>query len=62
MMKKITANSSLSIKLTKKQMNYGVYQDYEQQFELEAHDVVLCVTGMEAAMRAKAVLDKTKQK
>ena len=62
MMKKIIANSSLSIKLTKRQMNYGVYQDYEQQFELEAHDVVLCVTGMEAAMRAKAALDKTKQK
>jgi len=62
MLKKIIANSSLSIKLTKKQMNYGVYQDYEQQFDLEAHDVVLCVTGMEAAMRAKAALDKTKKK
>lgn len=62
MMKKITANSALSIKLTKRQLNYGVYQDYEQQFEMEAHDVVLLVTGMEAAMRAKAALDRTKQK
>ena len=62
MIKKITANSSLSIKLTKRQLNYGVYQDYEQQFELEAHDVVLCLTGMEAKMRAKAALERTKKK
>ncbi len=62
MIKKVTANSSLSIKLTKRQMNYGVYQDYEQQFELEAHDVVLCVTGLEARMRAKAALERTKKK
>jgi enoyl-CoA hydratase/carnithine racemase len=62
MIKKIIANSALSIKLTKRQMNYGVYQDYEQQFELEAHDVVLALSGMEAAMRAKAVLDGTKKK
>ena len=62
MIKKITANSSLSIKLTKRQMNYGVYQDYEQQFEMEAHDVVLCLTGLEAAMRAKAALERTKKK
>jgi len=62
MMKKIVSNSALSIKLTKRQMNYGVYQDYEQQFELEAHDVVLCISGAEAAQRAKAVLDATKKK
>jgi enoyl-CoA hydratase/carnithine racemase len=62
MMKKIIANSSLSIKLTKRQMNYGVYQDYEQQFEMEAHDVVLCISGIEASERAKAVLDGTKKK
>ena len=62
MMKKIISNSALSIKLTKRQMNFGVYQDYEQQFEMEAHDVVLCFTGVEAAMRAKAVLDGTKKK
>ena len=62
MIKKIIANSSLSIKLTKHQMNFGVYQDYEQQFEMEAHDVVLCISGMEASMRAKAVLDGTKKK
>jgi len=62
MLKKIIGNSSLSIKLTKQQMNYGVYQDYEQQFEMEAHDVVLCLSGIEASMRAKAVLDGTKKK
>lgn len=60
--KKIAANSTLSIKLAKKQLNYGTYQDYEQQMELEAHDVVLTLTGMEASMRAKAALDKTKKK
>jgi len=60
--KKIAANSSLSIKLAKRQLHYGTYQDYEQQMEMEAHDVVLTLTGMEAAMRAKAALDKTKQK
>ena len=60
--KKVAANSSLSIKLAKRQLNYGTYQDYEQQMEMEAHDVVLCITGIEAAMRAKAALDKTKQK
>ncbi len=62
MLKKIIGNSPLSIKLTKRQMNYGVYQDYEQQFEMEAHDVVLCLSGMEASTRAKAALDKTKKK
>jgi len=60
--KKIAANSTLSIKLAKKQLNYGTYQDYEQQMELEAHDVVLTLTGMEASIRAKAALDKTKKK
>ena len=60
--KKIAANSTLSIKLAKKQLNYGTYQDYEQQMELEAHDVVLTLTGMEASMRAKAALEKTKKK
>jgi len=62
LVKKVAANSSLSIKLAKRQLNYGTYQDYEQQMEMEAHDVVLCITGIEAAMRAKAALDKTKQK
>ncbi len=62
MLKKIAANSSLSIKLTKRQLNYGVYQDYEQQLELEAHDVVLCLSRMEAAMRAKAAMERTKKK
>lgn len=62
MMKKIVANSALSIKLTKRQMNYGVYQDYEQQFEMEAHDVVLALSGIEASLRAKSVLDGTKKK
>lgn len=62
LVKKIAANSMLSTKLAKRQLNYGTYQDWEQQMEMEAHDVVLCVTGTEAAMRAKAALDKTKQK
>jgi len=62
LIKKIAANSSLSIKLAKRQLNFGTYQDYEQQMEMEAHDVVLTLTGMEAAMRAKAALDKTKKK
>jgi enoyl-CoA hydratase/carnithine racemase len=62
MLKRIIANSSLSIKLAKRQLNYGVYQDYEQQFELEAHDVLLCLSGMEAALRAKAALERTKKK
>lgn len=61
MLKRIIANSPLSIKLTKRQMNYGVYQDYEQQFEMEAHDVVLCLSNAEASLRAKAVLDATKK-
>jgi enoyl-CoA hydratase/carnithine racemase len=62
LVKKIAANSTLSIKLAKKQLNFGTYQDYEQQMELEAHDVVLTLTGMEASMRAKAALEKTKKK
>ena len=62
LVKKIAANSTLSIKLAKKQLHYGTYQDYEQQMELEAHDVVLTLTGMEASMRARAALDKTKKK
>jgi enoyl-CoA hydratase/carnithine racemase len=62
LVKKIAANSSLSIKLAKRQLHFGTYQDYEQQMEMEAHDVVLTLTGMEAAMRAKAALDKTGQK
>jgi len=62
LVKKIAANSTLSIKLAKRQLNYGTYQDYEQQMEMEAHDVVLAITGIEASMRAKAALDKTKNK
>jgi len=62
LVKKVAANSSLSIKLAKRQLNFGTYQDYEQQMEMEAHDVVLTLTGMEAAVRARAALDKTKQK
>ena len=62
LVKKVAANSSLSIKLAKRQLNYGTYQDYEQQMEMEAHDVVLTLTGMEAATRARAALDKTKRK
>ena len=62
LVKKIAANSTLSIKLAKKQLNYGTYQDYEQQMELEAHDVVLTLTGMEASIRARAALEKTKKK
>jgi enoyl-CoA hydratase/carnithine racemase len=62
LVKKIAANSSLSIKLAKRQLNFGTYQDYEQQMEMEAHDVVLAITGIEASMRAKAALDKTKKK
>jgi enoyl-CoA hydratase/carnithine racemase len=62
LVKKIAGNSSLSIKLAKRQLHYGTYQDYEQQMEMEAHDVVLTLTGMEAAMRAKAALDKARQK
>ena len=62
LVKKIAANSSLSIKLAKRQLNFGTYQDYEQQMEMEAHDVVLAITGIEASMRAKAALEKTKKK
>jgi len=62
LVKKVAANSSLSIKLAKRQLNYGTYQDYEQQMEMEAHDVVLAITGIEASMRAKAALEKTKKK
>lgn len=62
MAKKIAANSTLSTKLAKRQLNYGSYQDWEQQMEMEAHDVVLCISSFEAATRAKAALDKTKQK
>lgn len=62
MAKKIAENSTLATLLSKRALNQGAYQDFEQTLEQETRDVMLVFTTAEAAERAKAALEKTKKK
>lgn len=61
MAKKIANNSTLAIYLSKIALNQGAYQDFEQTLEQETRDVLLAISTLEAAERAKAALEKTKK-
>ena len=58
---KMMQNSMLSIALSKKALNQGVYQGFEETLEQETRDIMVVLQGLEAAQRAKAVLASTKK-
>jgi enoyl-CoA hydratase/carnithine racemase len=60
--RKISRNSLLSIALSKKALNQGACQGFEETLEQEARDIAIVLMGMESAERAKAALAKTKDK
>ncbi|MBC8512052.1 MAG: enoyl-CoA hydratase/isomerase family protein [Dehalococcoidia bacterium] len=62
MAKKIAQNSTLAIYLSKRALNQGAYQDFEQTLELETRDAMVAFSTLEAAERAKAALLRTKKK
>jgi len=62
MAKKIAQNSTLAIYFSKRALNQGVYQDFEQTLELETRDAMVAFSTLEAAERAKAALERTKKK
>ena len=62
MAKKIAQNSTLAIYFSKRALNQGAYQDFEQTLELETRDAMVAFSTLEAAERAKAALLRTKKK
>ncbi|HIE17769.1 MAG TPA: enoyl-CoA hydratase/isomerase family protein [Dehalococcoidia bacterium] len=62
MAKKIAQNSTVAIYFSKRALNQGVCQDFEQTLELEARDTAVVFSTLEAAQRAKATLERTKKK
>ena len=60
MANKIAQNSSLAIALSKKALNQGVYQGFEETLQQEARDVALVIQSPESAERARRALKKTK--
>ena len=61
MAEKIAQNSDLSIALSKKALNQGVYQGFEETLDQEARDIALVFQTPEATQRAKSVLAETKK-
>ena len=61
MAKKIAQNSALSIALSKKALNQGVYLGLEETLAQETRDIALVFQSLEAAHRAKTVLAATKK-
>ena len=62
MVRKIAKNSTLAIYFSKRALNQGVYQDFEQTLEQETRDSMVVFSTLEAAERAKIALEKTKKK
>lgn len=62
MAEKMVKNSFLSIALSKKALNQGVYLGFEDVLEREAQDIALVVQTLEAAARFKTALAKIKDK
>jgi enoyl-CoA hydratase len=61
MAKKIAQNSSLSISLSKKALNQGVYQGFEETLQQEARDIAIVIKSPESAERARTRLEKIKK-
>lgn len=62
MAKNMASKYPLSIYLSKRALNYGSYQDFEQVLEQEMRDVLIAFSTAESAERAKEALDRTKKK
>jgi enoyl-CoA hydratase len=62
MAKKIAEKSALATHLSKKALNQGVYQDFEQTLEQEIRDAMVVLSSSEAPERARIALEKTKKK
>jgi len=54
-------HSSLAIALSKKALNQGVYQGFEETLQQEARDIALVIQTHESSERAKAALAATKK-
>ena len=59
--KQIVQHSSLAIALSKKALNQGVYQGFEETLQQEARDIALVIQTHESAERAKEALAATKK-
>jgi enoyl-CoA hydratase/carnithine racemase len=57
----IAQNSYLAIALSKKALNQGVYQGFEETLQQEARDIALVIQSPESAERARTALEKTKK-
>lgn len=58
---KIAQNSSFAVALSKKALNQGVYQGFEETLEQEAKDMALVIQTLEASERSRGALEKTKK-
>jgi len=58
---KIAQNSSFAVALSKKALNQGVYQGFEETLEQEAKDIALVIQTLEATERSRTALEKTKK-
>ena len=61
MARHISQHSSLAIALSKKALNQGVYQGFEETLQQEARDIALFIQTYESAERAKKALAETKK-
>lgn len=61
MARHIAQHSSLAIALSKKALNQGVYQGFEETLQQEARDIALVIQTYESAERAKEALAATKK-
>jgi len=59
--KKITKNSNLAVALSKKALNQGVYQGFEETLNQESRDILMVLQTLESAQRAKTALSATKK-
>ncbi len=61
MARRIAQNSSFAVALSKKALNQGIYQGFEETLEQESRDIVLVIQTLEAAERSRRALSKTKK-
>lgn len=61
MARRIAQHSSLAIALSKKALNQGVYQGFEETLQQEVRDIALVIQTAESARRGKEALAATKK-
>ncbi|RLA99136.1 MAG: hypothetical protein DRG37_05420 [Deltaproteobacteria bacterium] len=59
MARRIARNSSLALTLSKRALNQGICQGFEETLELETRDIALVIQGFETSMRSDARTRKT---